>query len=388
MGHDGVELALTDRSQQRRALHEIVARGGKYATLRQAADGVARSSHALQERRDPMRRADLADEIHMSDVDAQLERGGGDERAQPARLEPGFRVEACLFRQASVMRRDRALAEPFAQMPRQALGHPSRVHEDERRPMRRDERREPIVVLLPDLVRHHGVERGAGNLDAEIHLAAMSRVDDGARLARCADEVASDLVDRLLRGGQADPQQRLPADGAQPLEREGEMGATSRADHGVDFIDDDRAHGAQHVPAAFGGQQQVERLGRGDEDVRRRANHRGAFALRGVTRPDRRRDSRRGQPRLFRQALDPAPRFGQVLVDVRAQCLERGDVQHAHFIGQRRVQSFARQLVEGSEERRQGFSRAGRRRDERMPTVEDGLPAVQLGRCRLPERGA
>ena len=94
------------------------------------------SADALQERRDPVRRADLADEIDVADVDAQLERGGGDERAQRAGLEPRFRVEARLFRQAAVMRRDRVFAQPFAQVPRQALGHPPRVHEDERRAMR------------------------------------------------------------------------------------------------------------------------------------------------------------------------------------------------------------------------------------------------------------
>jgi hypothetical protein len=34
---------------------------------------VARTADALQERRDAMRRADLADEIDMADVDAELQ---------------------------------------------------------------------------------------------------------------------------------------------------------------------------------------------------------------------------------------------------------------------------------------------------------------------------
>ena len=94
-----------------------------------------------------------------------------------ARLEPRLRVEARLLREASVMRSDRVVAEPVAQVTGQSLGHPSRVHEDERRPVRLDQSREPLVVLIPDFVRHHRFERRAGNLDAQIH----RRGDDPCR---------------------------------------------------------------------------------------------------------------------------------------------------------------------------------------------------------------
>ena len=43
---------------------------------------------ALEQRRDAARRADLADQLDRSDVDAELERGGGHERAQVAGAEP------------------------------------------------------------------------------------------------------------------------------------------------------------------------------------------------------------------------------------------------------------------------------------------------------------
>ena len=41
-----------------------------------------------------------------------------------------------------------------------------------------DERREPVVVLLPDLVRHDRFERRTRDLDAEIDRAAVAFVDD------------------------------------------------------------------------------------------------------------------------------------------------------------------------------------------------------------------
>ena len=116
---------------------------------------------ALEQRRDPVRRSDLADEIDVADVDAQLERRRRDERLERARFQPRLRVEALLLREAPVMRRHGLVAEPVAQVTRQALGHPPRVHEDERRPVCGDQRRQPVVVLLPDLVRHHRFERRA-----------------------------------------------------------------------------------------------------------------------------------------------------------------------------------------------------------------------------------
>ena len=77
---------------------------------------MARTADALQERGDRARRADLADEIDVADVDAELERRGRDERAQFAALEALLGVEAKLLGEAAVMRGDRFLAEPLAEM--------------------------------------------------------------------------------------------------------------------------------------------------------------------------------------------------------------------------------------------------------------------------------
>ena len=45
-------------------------------------------------------------------------------------------VEPLLLRQAAVMRGHRVVAEPLAEVPRQPLRQPPRVHEDQRRPVR------------------------------------------------------------------------------------------------------------------------------------------------------------------------------------------------------------------------------------------------------------
>src|ERR1043165_2883411 len=94
---------------------------------------MAGPADALQERRDAMRRSDLADEIDAADVDPELEGRRRDQRPQRPALQPGLGVETFLLRQAAVVRGHRIFSEAVAQMPRDALGHPPRVDEDERR---------------------------------------------------------------------------------------------------------------------------------------------------------------------------------------------------------------------------------------------------------------
>jgi hypothetical protein len=75
---DPVEVAVVHRAHHRRAFDEIVARERKDAPLRDALDRMPRAADPLQEGGDAMRGGDLAHEIDVSDIDAQLERGGGD----------------------------------------------------------------------------------------------------------------------------------------------------------------------------------------------------------------------------------------------------------------------------------------------------------------------
>ena len=274
---DRVELAAPDRPDQRGALHQVVARFRKHAPLRQAGNRVTRPPHALDERRDPVRRSDLAHQIHAADVDAELERGRCHEHPQLAALEAGFGVEPRFLRQAPVVRGHRLVAEPLAEVPGQALRHLARVHEDDGGAVLAGELGEAVVVLAPDLVGHDGVELRARNLERQVHRPAVPLVDDGARSAAGARQPARHLLDRLLRRRKADAQQRLLRHARQALERQRQMRPAARADDGVDLVDDHRPHRAQHLAAARRRQEQVERLGRRDQDVRRRLHHRRAL---------------------------------------------------------------------------------------------------------------
>ena len=105
------------------------------------------ASHALQEGVDGSRRADLAHEIDIADVDAELERGRRHQRLQLAALQALLRVQAPILRKTAVMRGDMLLAHPLRQMPRHALGQPARVHEHQRGAVLADELGQPVVDL-------------------------------------------------------------------------------------------------------------------------------------------------------------------------------------------------------------------------------------------------
>ena len=110
-------------------------------------------------------------------------------------------------------------------------------------------------------------------------------------------------------------------------------------------------------------------------------------AARGVAGPHGGRDPRRRKPGRFGQALNAGARLGEVLVDVRAERLERRHVEDADLVRQRRRETLLEQRVDGGEERRQRLARAGGRGDQRVPAGGDRVPAAQLRGRRLADFG-
>ena len=177
---------------------------------------MARPADALQQRRDPMRRSDLAHEVDVADVDAELERRGGDERLERARSSGALsassrrsfdRLPWCAVTASSPSRSLRWRAS--------ALGEPPRVDEDQRRAVFAHELGEAVVVLLPDLVDITASSDDFGSSIARSSCAAVAFVDDGAvgvgrvaAVAAVADEERRHGFDRRLRRRQADAQER------------------------------------------------------------------------------------------------------------------------------------------------------------------------------------
>ena len=121
--------------------------------------------------------------------------------------------------------------------------------------------------------------------------AARPVEDDTSAGSADAGEEVGDELDGVLGGGEADAlrgrgeagedgaggEAVFAADeGVEAFEREGEVGAALVVGDGVDLVDDDGADAGEVLAGLAGGEQDVEGLGRGDEDVGRMLEHRRA----------------------------------------------------------------------------------------------------------------
>ncbi|MCY1350371.1 hypothetical protein D9M69_366010 [compost metagenome] len=406
-----VQFVAAHAVEQGGALDQVVPRLREQPPLGQPADAVPGAPDALQEAGDAARRAELADQFDVADVDAQFQRGGGHQHLELAALEALLGIQAQLLGQAAVVGGDRRLAEPLGQVAAGALGQAPGVDEHQRGAVFADQCGEAVVDGFPGLVAHHRLERHRRHLDGQVAGARMADVDDRAVAARgldrqlepalparlfrgrqgrlAAEQEARDLVDRLLRGGQTDAQQRPPAQRLQPLEAEHQVAAALAAGDGVDLVDDDAAAAGEHLPSGRRTEQHVERFRGGDEDVRRQLAHRPALGLAGVAGAHRGADGDVGQALALKLGADALERLFEVDMDVVGQRLERRHVDHRAALRQHAAvgQPLLHQFVDGGEEGGQRLARTGGRGDQRRAPGADRRPGAGLRRGRRRKGG-
>ena len=137
-------------------------------------------AYALQARGDLLRALDLADQVEVPDVDAKLERRGGDYRPELAALELILHLQAELPRHAPVVSADLHLRPPrlgeHVQLRRHPLGPVLRVTEDECGPVLLDEVEELLVDLLQHLLGFGLREVRDGRYDLHVDVPARAQV--------------------------------------------------------------------------------------------------------------------------------------------------------------------------------------------------------------------
>ena len=389
----GLDLPLAHPLGDDRALEQVGAELGEDAALRRVADVVAGAADPLQPAGDGLGRLHLQHEVDGAHVDAQLEAGGGHQARQLAGLQLVLDDQPLLARQRAVVgagdlhRRavGVVVGGELVEADREPLGAAAVVDEHDRRAVLADELEDLRVDRRPDRLagRLGAGERVKldvgllrldhalhGHVDLEVERLAHAGVDHPARALR-ADHEAADLLERVLRRRQADPLHRPLGHLLQALERDREVRAALGLRDGVDLVDDHGLGAGEDLPH-LAGEHQVQRLGRGDEDVRRVLGHVPPVLLRGVAGADA--DAHLG--------ADPAQRRAQVLLDVVGQRLQRRDV---HEPGALRG-GLGDQPVQAPQERGQRLARAGGRGDQRVLARRDRGPGQRLGGRRLRER--
>ena len=194
----------------------------------------------------------------------------------------------------------------------------------------------------------------------------------------------------------------------QTLHRQREVRPPFARRNRVQLVEDQRARRPERVPSPLRRQQDVQRLRRRDEHVRRPARVERPLLLRRVPRPHRDPYLRQRLPHLLRQRPYLLQRREQVPLDVVRQRLQRRHVHNLRLVRQPRLvlptpfpvipapfsvipakagisppypclpQRLLHQHVEARQERRERLAGARRRSDERMPPGRYRRPTERL----------
>ena len=308
---------------------------------------------------DRRRALDLDHEVHRTHVDAELERARGDDGGQAAGLERLLDLDSLLPGQRAVVSSNEFLAGQLVELVGKAFGEPARVAEDDRGVVFADQLEDSRMDRRPDAVARLRVvgrcaagrcapgrcagetARSVGrrqiaqpahvlhrDADRELEDLARARVDDrhvatlACRARPYAAEEARDRRDGSLRGREADPLRRSGRQAFQPLEAEGKVGAALGAGQGMDFVDDDVLDTAEDF-GRLAREDEVQRFGRGDEDVRRVAHEMAPLFGRGIAGADADFDLGHRLAQAFGCQPDPGQRRPEVALDVVDEGLQR-----------------------------------------------------------------
>ena len=154
----------------------------------------------------------------------------------------------------------------------------------------------------------------------------------------------------------------------------------------VDFVDDHRARRGQHRAAGFRTEQDVQRLRRSHDDVRRAPAHLRALGLRRIAGTHTGADFHIGQTEFEQLVADAGERRFQIYAHIVRQRLQRRDIDDEGFVRQRRLDATAHEFIDRGQEGGDRLARARGCRDQRMTPGLDRRPGAHLrgrrcGKC-------
>src|SRR6516164_2381670 len=106
-----VKLTAAHAVEDSCALDQFVARERKQPALWRAVNGMTGAANPLEKTRDRAGRPDLTDEVNIANVDAEFERGSGDQGPELTVLEPLLCIEPLVLGEAAMIGRHILLSE-------------------------------------------------------------------------------------------------------------------------------------------------------------------------------------------------------------------------------------------------------------------------------------
>ncbi len=369
---NGLDIPLHGGAGGDDGIKAIAAEEGIHARAARGADLMPRATGHLQaggNREGRLREDHL---VYGADVDAELERRGGDDGLELPASHLLLHEPAHLAGKRSVVRIGDSPPGVFIEQ----QGYPLRIAA-----VRREEQARSVPLDDARKLTHHGdpgrLRLLAGprvdGLHGDIEDLGVGCLDDPHR-PRAAHELGHDL--ERSNGRRQCNSLKLAAEPGEPLHRCHQVHAPLASGYRMHLVEDHHAHVPENAPSPAGAQKQVEALGGGGENVWGLLQHPPALALRRVS-ASRRRANIRGVREYFPQALEG---LCQVLPDVAVERLQRRDVENRQASGRPRT---AEQAVERIEKGGEGFAAAGRRGNEDVLACGDGCAAciLDLGGC-------
>ena len=265
-----LDQTLAHRLRDDGRLEQVGAELGEDAALRDVTEVVTGPADALQPAGDRLRALDLDHEVDGAHVDAELERRGGDEARDQARLQQLLDLGPLLAGERAVVGAGDRLVRELVEPQGEPLGEPAVVDEDDRRAVLPHEVEQGRVDRRPDRARARLV---AGRHRDAVRQHRLAEAEVGARLAHvlerddhlevellagagvdeldrpAAGDEPPDLLQRPLRGREPDALERVVGGALEPLERQRQMRTALRAGDGVHLVDDHGLDPAQRLAA-------------------------------------------------------------------------------------------------------------------------------------------
>ncbi len=326
------------------------------------------AAYALEQPRRPLGRAHLHNEIDIAPVDAEIEAGGGDQRAQAPvghrllGLAPRLAIEASMVdadRQVLLVHRPQILEDQ--------LGQAARVAEDDRGAVRGDQRHHLGCGIAARMTRPG--DGALGQQDGDVWIGAGFALDELDRINVSAARQPAAIEIGICHGGGERDAAHGRRESLEPRHRQRQQIAALGGGKGVDLVDHQRAQPSEHLRGIGIGEQQAQGFGRGQQHLRRLHPLPRLAIGRRVAGARLNAD---GQAHL-------GDRAEQVALHVDRQRLQRRDVERVQPVGR-----LLDQFDEAGQEACQRLARAGGSDEQRAPPRACGIEHGELVASRLP----